>query len=185
MDKRITVGDLSLPLVGLGTYLCSDDVCRESVSAALQFGYRHIDTAEFYANHQGVAEGLAKANVPREEVFITDKVNPGGLFGEAPKTFEEIQSKMKEKLAILGCGYVDLYLLHHPGGKEKRLEQWRALISLQKEGLVKHIGVSNFSIAHLEEIRVISVLLCHSIALELKLHGILGSWIAYSCCKSN
>ena len=154
MDQNITVGNVSIPLVGLGTYLCSDDEARVAVAHALKCGYRHIDTAEFYANHKGIAAGITESGVPREGIFITDKVNPGGLFNQPEKTHEEIQTTMKCKLNELGCEYVDLYLIHHAGAKHRRLEQWRALIGLQEEGLVKHIGVSNYSIAHLEEILV-------------------------------
>lgn len=153
MDRKISVGSLSIPAVGLGTYLCSDEEARVAVAHALKIGYRHIDTAEFYANHKGIAAGIAEAGVPREEIFITDKVNPGGIFGQPGKTFEEIQTSMKAFLAQLGCDYVDLFLIHHAGAKEQRLDQWRALVALQKEGLAKHIGVSNFCIAHLEEIK--------------------------------
>lgn len=154
MDQKISIGSLSIPSVGLGTYLCSDEEARVSVSHALKHGYRHIDTAEFYANHKGIAAGIAEAGVARNEIFITDKVNPGGLFDQPQKSFEEIQTSMKDSLAQLECEYVDMYLIHHAGAKDKRLEQWRALVGLQQEGLVRHIGVSNFSIAHLEEIKV-------------------------------
>lgn len=153
MDCNITVGTLSIPAVGLGTYLCSDDEARVSVANALKCGYRHIDTAEFYANHKGIAAGIAESGVARDDIFITDKVNPGGLFGQAGKSSEEIQTSMKKMLSQLACGYVDLYLLHHAGAKDLRLEQWKALVALQQEGLTKHIGVSNFCVAHLEEIK--------------------------------
>jgi 2,5-diketo-D-gluconate reductase A len=154
MDRKISIGAISIPAVGLGTYLCSDEEARVSVAHALKCGYRHIDTAEFYANHKGIAAGIKEAGISREEIFITDKVNPGGLFGQPGRTFEEIQSNMKNMLAQLACEYVDLYLIHHAAAKEQRLDQWRALVDLQKQGLAKHIGVSNFSISHLEEIKV-------------------------------
>lgn len=154
MDSKITVGDLSIPAVGFGTYLCSDDEARECVAHALKSGYRHIDTAEFYDNHKGIAAGIAESGVPREDIFITDKVNPGGLFDQPGRTADEIRASLKSSLEKLNVQYVDLYLIHHPAAKEQRLDQWRALIALQEEGLVKHIGVSNFCIAHLEEIKV-------------------------------
>lgn len=155
MDLKITVGTLSIPAVGFGTYLCSDEEARQCVAHALKCGYRHIDTAEFYANHKGIAAGIADSGVPREEIFITDKVNPGGLFGQPGRSFDEIKAAMKTTLAQLDCGgYVDLFLIHHAGAKEQRLDQWRALVALQEEGLARNIGVSNFCIAHLEEIKV-------------------------------
>jgi len=142
-----------IPYVGLGTYLQSDKEAELSVLHALRCGYRHIDTAEYYANHVGIAEGIAAAGVPREELFITDKLNPGGIFGSPGVTYEGTMASLRKSLDLLQISYLDLYLIHHPGAKGERLEQWRALCDAQAQGLVKAIGVSNFSQKHVEEIR--------------------------------
>lgn len=153
MDRKVTINDISIPAVGFGTYLCSDDEARVAVACALKCGYRHIDTAEFYANHKGIADGIADSGVPREDIFITDKVSPGGIFDQPGRTFAEVKEALKASLIKLNTTYVDLYLIHHAGAKDQRLDQWRALLSLQEEGLAKHVGVSNFCISHLEDIK--------------------------------
>jgi len=72
--------DISIPLLGFGTYLCSTADAETGVKAALDCGYRHIDTAEFYNNHEGIANAIAISDIPREDLFITDKISPGGIF---------------------------------------------------------------------------------------------------------
>lgn len=151
MDAVITGGG-KIPQVGLGTYLQSDEEASASVEHALRAGYRHIDTAEFYANHRGIAQGIKKSCVPREQLFITDKVNPGGIFGQAGKTYQQVIQRLKDALQLLDTTYVDLFLIHHPGAKAERLDQWKALVTLKEQGLTKLAGVSNYSIKHLQEI---------------------------------
>lgn len=144
----------AMPIVGLGTYLSSPEEAAAAVAEALRIGYRHIDTAEFYNNHEGIAAGIQAAGVPREQLFLVDKVTPGGLFGAPPRTPEEILELVPRQLQRLGTDYVDLYLLHHAFPREHRVAQYRALLALQTRGLVRSVGVSNWSEAHLEELRV-------------------------------
>lgn len=154
LESRLPLRDGgSIPIVGLGTYLCSVSEARSSTAAALAIGYRHIDTAEFYNNHEGIAKGIEDSGIPREEIFITDKLNPGGAFGQVGKTFDDTCETLHTHLSRLNTSYIDLYLLHHAFAKEQRLDQYRALIHLQSLGCIKHVGVSNFGIVHLEEIR--------------------------------
>jgi len=143
----------SIPLIGLGTYQCSAAEALNATTTALNIGYRHIDTAEFYNNHEGIAQGIADAGVSRDEIFITDKLNPGGAFGQHSKSYDETCDTLRRHLSRLGTEYIDLYLLHHAFAKERRLEQYRALLDMQAQGLIKHVGVSNFGVTHLEEIR--------------------------------
>jgi hypothetical protein len=125
------------------------------VNAVTTFKYcRHIDTAEFYANQRGIADGIKQSGVAREDIFITDKLSPGGIFGQPAKTYQDTIDSCKHTLELLQTSYLDLYLIHHPGAVAERLDQWRALLDLQTQGLVKHVGVSNYSIKHLEEIKV-------------------------------
>ena len=81
-----------------------------------------------------------------------------GIFGQNSKSYQDIIDACKCTLAQLQTSYLDLYLIHHPGAKAERLDQWRALVELQSQGLVKHIGVSNYSVKHLEEIKVRDIL---------------------------
>lgn len=89
MSSTATLPDGSkIPLLGIGTYLCSNEEAKISVAYALSIGYRHIDTAEFYNNHEGVAQGIKESNIDRKDIFITDKLNPGSVFGAPAKTYE-------------------------------------------------------------------------------------------------
>ncbi|MBL8952402.1 MAG: aldo/keto reductase, partial [Myxococcaceae bacterium] len=114
----------------------------------------HIDTAEFYQNEDGVGAGLRAANLERKDVFITTKLWPGNAaWGQTPKTFETTIAALSQSLAKLKLDYVDLYLIHAPFEKEQRLAQWRALVELKKQGKTRSIGVSNFNVSHLEELK--------------------------------
>jgi 2,5-diketo-D-gluconate reductase A len=143
----------NMPMIGLGTYLCSDHEASISVEYALNLGYKHIDTAEYYANHVGINGGIIASEIPRSQVFITDKLNPGG-FGQPSKTFDETIASVELHLRKLGIEYVDLFLIHHAyAGKESRIFQYKALLECQKRGLIIDVGVSNFSETHIEELK--------------------------------
>lgn len=143
----------SIPMIGLGTYLCSDETAKESVACALSNGYRHIDTAEFYNNHEGIAEAIADSGVNRSDIYITDKLSPGGVFGAPSKTYDDTITALKLHLNRLKTTYVDLYLVHHAFARDERINQYRAIVDMQKDGLVKDVGVSNWNISHVEEIK--------------------------------
>ena len=156
MDTTVPfAGDKKFPLVGFGTYLLSSEQCEDAVLCALRAGYVHIDTAEFYDNHKGIAKAIKASGIPRDSIFITDKVSPMGFpGGEIPaRTFEEILETLKQRLAMLETDFVDLYLLHHAFPRKERVNQWRALVEAQRLGLTKNIGVSNWSKEHIEEIK--------------------------------
>jgi len=153
------------------------------VAHALQCGYRHIDTAEFYANHAGIAKGIAAAGVPREELFITDKLNPGGIFGSPGVSYDGTMASLHKSLELLQTSYLDLYLIHHPGAKGERLEQWRALCDAQAQGLMKTIGVSNFSQKHIEEIRAADMRLPE--ANQIELHPLCTQTLLLQYLKEN
>lgn len=141
-----------IPLLGFGTYLCSTEEAEHGVSIALAAGYRHIDTAEFYNNHEGIAAAISKSGLKREEIFLTDKISPGGIFGQPERTFAETRDLVMHNLKRLNTTYFDLFLIHHAFAKEERLNQYRALLELQKEGYVREVGVSNWNVNHIEEI---------------------------------
>ena len=148
----------TMPLLGLGTYLISNEAVSSITYQALSLGYRHIDTAEGYANEQGIGkaikQAIAEQMISREALFITTKLWPGhAAWGQKTKSFADTLAALEQSLQHLGLAYIDLYLIHAPFAHERRLEQWQALMHLQGEGKVKEIGVSNFSIQHLEEIK--------------------------------
>ncbi len=147
-----------IPLVGFGTYLIPDDQAAELVAEAIRLGYRHIDTAEFYQNEVGVGQGIRKAmqelGLKREDIFVTTKLFPGNAaWGQTPKTTATTIKSLNDSLAKLELDYVDLYLIHAPFDPAQRLEQWKGLVELQKQGKTKAIGVSNFNISHIEELK--------------------------------
>lgn len=153
--SKAVLGDgRCMPLVGLGTFQIPQAETKAATLAALRAGYRHIDTAEGYGNEAAVGEALRESGIPRGDLFITTKVWPGNAaWGQQLKTRDSVVAACEQSLQRLGTAYVDLYLIHAPFASEHRLEQWGALVELQSRGLCTSIGVSNYGIKHLEEIR--------------------------------
>ena len=141
---------VEIPWVGLGVFKSPPGKeTEQAVRWALELGYRHIDTAAFYQNEQDVARGLKASGVPREKVFITTKVwNTDQGYDQALKAFD------RSRLA-LDVDVVDLYLVHWPV-RGKFTDTWKALEKLLADGKVRAIGVSNFLVHHLEELRASS-----------------------------
>ncbi len=134
----------TLPAIGLGTWPMNDSQAEEAVLGALDLGYRLVDTATNYRNETGVGRGIARSGVPREEVVVTTKL-PGRHHG-----YEETLASFEESRRRLGLEYVDLYLIHWPLPRvDKYVDSWRAMIKLREDGLVRSIGVSNFTPEHL------------------------------------
>jgi diketogulonate reductase-like aldo/keto reductase len=136
---------VEVPALGLGTYKLPGEQAYAPVRMALDCGYRHIDTASFYENEAAVGRAVRESEVPREEVFITSKV------WRTEQGFEETLDAFDRTLARLGTDYLDLYLVHWPV-TGKRLDTYRALERLYKDGRVRAIGVSNFTVRHLQEL---------------------------------
>jgi 2,5-diketo-D-gluconate reductase A len=150
MTDRVVLRDgFGIPMIGFGTYL---DVGEEAIYSALMAGYRHIDTAEYYQNESDVGNAIRKSGIPRSEIFVTTKLAPGG-FGTPFKGFQETIESFEKSIEKLQLEYVDLYLIHHAFAKNERIDQWRALVEIQKSGRIRSIGVSNWNIKHIEEIR--------------------------------
>ncbi|MEU6257064.1 aldo/keto reductase [Streptomyces sp. NPDC047043] len=139
--------DTNLPALGLGTYPMSEGEAERAVSGALGLGYRLVDTATNYSNETGVGLGLTRSGVPREEVVVTTKL-PGRHHG-----YEETLASFEDSRRRLGLEYVDLYLIHWPLPRlDRYVDSWRAMIKLREDGLVRSIGVSNFTAEHLERL---------------------------------
>ncbi|NUQ96798.1 MAG: aldo/keto reductase [Streptomyces sp.] len=137
----------TLPALGLGTWPMSDAEAERAVSEALGLGYRLVDSATNYGNESGVGRGIAHSGVAREDVVVTTKL-PGRHHG-----YEETLASFAESRSRLGVEYIDLYLIHWPLPRVGRyVDSWRAMIKLQEEGLVRSIGVSNFTVEHIERL---------------------------------
>jgi diketogulonate reductase-like aldo/keto reductase len=128
-----------IPAIGLGTWTLRDEACSEAVQWALEAGYRHIDTAAMYGNEEAVGAGLKASGLPRDAVFVTTKVWHSDL---APADF---QRSAEASLARLGLSQVDLLLIHWPNSDIPLEDTVRALNEAKRQGLTRHIGVSNFS----------------------------------------
>ncbi len=137
----------TLPAIGFGTYQLNGDEGTDAVLTAIEAGYRLLDTALNYENEAEVGEAVRRSGLPREEFRITTKL-PGRFHG-----YEETLAGFEESRANLGLDYVDLFLIHWPLPRVGRyVDTWRAMIRLRDEGLVRSIGVSNFTQEHLTSI---------------------------------
>jgi len=143
--ETVSVQGVDVPALGLGTYRLRDRTCVDTVREALELGYRHVDTAEFYDNQRAVGEGIRSASVDREDVFVTTKVWRTNLAGD------DVLRSGRESLDRLGLDYVDLLLIHWPSSSVPVGETLDAMAQLHAAGLVRHVGVSNFSVAQLRE----------------------------------
>jgi diketogulonate reductase-like aldo/keto reductase len=134
-----------IPAIGLGTWELRGRTCARLVEQALRLGYRHVDTAQIYENEREVGEGLRASGVPRSEVFVTTKVWTSHF---AP---HDLERSAKESLTRLRLSEVDLLLLHWPNPRVPLSETLDALAHVRKLGMTRHIGVSNFTVALMEE----------------------------------
>ena len=146
-----------VPRIGLGTYNMNSQEAEEMTYAAIEYGYRHIDTAAVYRNEDGVGKALRKifadTDLKRSDITITTKLWPGGLVKvDRVKNKEGTIKSLDKSLRNLDLDFVDLYLIHSPHAKNKRLDQWETLLSQQEQNKVKNIGVSNWGINHIEEL---------------------------------
>ncbi len=138
--------DVRMPILGLGVYQSPPGrVTRNAVNFALRIGYRHVDTARIYGNEADVGEAVRESGVPREDLFVTTKL------WNSDQGYDSTLRACEASLKRLGLDYLDLYLVHFPV-PDVRKESWRAMETLLKKGRCRAIGVSNFTIRHLEEL---------------------------------
>ena len=137
---------VSMPWFGLGVFQVPADAdAARAVRTALDLGYRHIDTAALYRNERGVGQAVRASGIPRHEIFVTTKVWNDDIRAD------RIEAAFEDSMRKLGFDYLDLYLLHWPI-KGKHQCSWRTMEKLQRTGRIKAIGVSNYMIAHLDEL---------------------------------
>ncbi|GAA1602022.1 aldo/keto reductase [Leucobacter chromiireducens] len=140
-------GGAAMPALALGTWPMNDAETANAVESALAAGYRHIDTAENYGNERGVAEGIRRSGLPRDEVFITTK------FNRAWHSVDGVRAAFEASCQRLGVDTIDLFLVHWPNPDQDRyIEAVRGLAELRQEGLIRALGVSNFKPTHLARV---------------------------------
>lgn len=137
----------AIPQIGLGTWPLDDDQVAKAVVTAVELGYRHIDTAVRYGNEAGVGRGVRDTGIPREDIFITTKLD--GTYQGQDRAIEGLEGSLKR----LGMDYVDLLLIHWPlPQRDDYISTWKTFERLQAEGKARSIGVSNFKPSHLERL---------------------------------
>src|SRR5262245_45512534 len=147
---------VTIPKLGLGTWMIDDDKAAQAVRDAVAIGYRHIDTAEGYGNERGVGDGVRTAGIPRDQIFVTTKLEA------AFKSYDRAKAAIDKSLTDLSLDHIDLMIIHspQPWGEfrgdnhyfEGNLEAWRALEEAYKGGKLRAIGVSNFEQVDLDNI---------------------------------
>ena len=153
-DCYVLSNGVRIPCVAYGTYKTpAGDTCVEAVKHALDAGYRHIDTAEFYENELSIGQALRETDVPRKDIFITSKV------WNTHQGFRTTIDAFEDSLDRLGLDYLDLYLIHWPNPKpfredypEKFYDTWNAIERLYRDGKVRAIGVCNCLTSHLKDL---------------------------------
>jgi 2,5-diketo-D-gluconate reductase A len=134
-----------MPQAGFGTWKLRNDEARDAVLAALTIGYRHIDTATMYANEAEIGEAIASSAVDRAELFITTKIRPSDA-GRG-------RAVLRHSLRALGTDHLDLWLVHWPPpNKIESRQLWNELLEIQAEGSVRDVGVSNYSLAEIDDL---------------------------------
>ncbi|KAI9151485.1 putative oxidoreductase [Paramyrothecium foliicola] len=156
LGKRASLANgATIPQIQLGLYMMSGREAKQSVHWALGIGYRGFDCAQMYHNEREAGKAIAdflaspdnKEGLKREDIFYTTKLSSNGT------NYSAVRRSIKNSVEVSGLGYVDLFLLHSPyGGKEARLTSWKALEDAVNEGEVKMAGVSNYGVAHIEEL---------------------------------
>src|SRR3989338_9675429 len=158
MDKnsRITLNNgVKMPVIGFGVFrIPGGEEVVNAVGEALRAGYRHVDTAMIYGNEEGVGKAIRESGIPREEIFVTTKL------WNTDQGYETTLKAIDTSLEKLGLAYVDLYLIHWPRADPERKQSinkreatWRAMEEIHKSGKAKAIGVCNYTIAHMAEMK--------------------------------
>jgi diketogulonate reductase-like aldo/keto reductase len=147
LDTTVALrGGVRMPVLGLGTAGAKGPACVRAVTDALAAGIRLLDTASLYGNEREVGRAVRESGVPRDDVFVTTKV------ASREQGVRATVDACEASLRRLGLAHVDLYLIHWPS-RRRRLDAWRAMEALLAGGTVRAIGVSNYTVRHLEEIR--------------------------------
>lgn len=168
---------VKMPIVGLGTFLSESKDAYNAVLHAIKEGYRHIDTAMVYKNEEAVGKAIKDSGIAREELFITTKL------WNTDQGYETAKAAFNLSLEKLGLDYVDLYLIHWHKSYKLSVESYKAMVELYKEGKIKAIGVSNFSIHHLQNL--MNEFDIVPMVNQVETHIALQNHVLHQFCKDN
>jgi 2,5-diketo-D-gluconate reductase B len=171
---------MKMPKLGLGTFRLKEQVAFDSVTMGLELGYRHIDTAQIYDNEADVGRAIKESGVPRNEIYLTTKVWTDSF------RRDKLAESLKTSLHKLKTDYVDLALIHWPSpNDEVAVEEYmQALLETKKQGLAREIGVSNFTIAHLEE-AIVAVGAAEIASQQIEVHPFLQNVTVREFCREH
>lgn len=137
----------TIPQVGFGVFMIPEEETFDAVTSALEVGYRHLDTAKIYGNETAVGRAVKESGIPREDIFLTTKC------WNADQGYDSALAAFDASMERLDLDYLDLYLVHWPMPKrDLYVDTWRALEKIHADGRVRHIGVSNFLVEHLQRL---------------------------------
>jgi 2,5-diketo-D-gluconate reductase A len=177
----ITLHDqTTIPQLGFGVFQVPPDQTAKTVLNALEVGYRHIDTAQMYENEAGVGEAIASSGIPRDDLYITTKLNNGFHRPDAARR------SLDESLARLGIDQVDLFLIHWPLPTRydgDYVTTWRTMAEFVEDGRARSVGVSNFEPAHLE--RIISETGVVPVLNQVEVHPFFGNEDVRAVCAKH
>ena len=142
-DTSVTLAHGTMPMLGFGTWQIKGREATDATAVALESGYRHLDTATVYGNEGEVGQGLERSGVARGEVFVTTKC--------PPHLAHQAMDTLHRSLELLGTEYVDLWLIHWPGGASE-VDLWRSFVAAREQGLARDIGVSNFDVELIDDV---------------------------------
>jgi len=172
--KSVCVQGVQIPVLGLGTFSLVGDICRRTVTHALDIGYRHIDTAQSYDNELEIGDAIRDSSVPRQNIWLTTKIQQSSFRnGELQRSVQESVGKLRTE--------PDLLLLHWPNSKVPFQETIGALNDVKRRGLTNHIGVSNFPVAMIEQ----ALLLTSEplIVNQVEYHPYLSQWTVLTALR--
>jgi diketogulonate reductase-like aldo/keto reductase len=173
--QTVEANGAQIPIVGLGTWDLRGATCKRMVELALRLGYRHIDTAGAYDNEREVGEGVRASGVAREQVFVTTKI------WWTHFRARELEQAAIESYERLGLGPIDLLLLHWPNPQVPLAETLGALCRVKQEGIVRHIGVSNFTVALLDQ--AVKLASEPIVTNQIELHPLLDQTKVVAACR--
>ena len=157
---HVSVQETVVPAIGLGTWPLKGPACREAVATAIELGYRHIDTAQMYANEREVGQGIAASGVNEADLFVVTKIWKGDT------TRQRVREKTLLSRDLLGIKQINLLLIHWPDPQTPLRETLEAMAELQNEGVVRYLGVSNFDASLLAAAQSITPILCNQVEMH-------------------